>query len=231
MSPDRAATAALKPFPVDDVVMAAIRPMQFRDASRVAELHHAAMGNSLWAQLGKPFLATLYQALVDSPYFLGFVYVEDNEVRGFIAGSIDTSKMYQDIGRRRFYFLAPTAALGVLKHPRVSLKLFETYRYFGVSGADEVPGESLFCSFEPNLRGKRVSGHINKVLFDELLARGHRAVKISTEVDNEGANRQLLSWGFVDRHRFRFYGKDMVTYVLDLVDHPRVHAHSRHPAV
>ena len=46
--------------------------------------------------------------------------------------------------------------------------------------------------------------------------RGHDAVQITTEVDNEGANRQLQSWGFVDCGRFTFYGKEMVTYVLDL---------------
>ena len=222
---------AVKPFPVDADVMSAIRPMQFRDAGRVAELHSAAMGNSLWAQLGTVFLTALYQSMVDSPYFIGFVYVEDGTVRGFIAGSLDTSKMYADIGRRRFMFLGPTAALGIVRHPSVIRRLIETYRYFGVSGAGDTPGESLFCSFEADLRGKRVSGHINKVLFDELLARGHERVKITTEVDNEGANRQLQSWGFVDSHRFRFYGKDMVTYVLSLVGHPRLQATSRHPAV
>jgi RimJ/RimL family protein N-acetyltransferase len=221
----------VRPFPVDEAVLAAIRPLQFRDARRVAELHHAAMGNSLWARLGVPFLQSLYQSLVDSPYFLGFVYVEDGDVRGFIAGSLDTAKMYRDIAKRRYMFLAPTAALGLLRHPGVAVTLLETARYFGVSGAADVPGESLFCSFEPELRGKRVSGHINKVLFDELAARGHQRVKITTEVDNEGANRQLQSWGFRDAHRFRFYGKDMVTYVLDLAGHPRVEAVSRHPAV
>lgn len=223
--------AAIRPFPVDDEVMASIRPMQFRDAERVAELHHAAMGNSLWAQLGLPFLRQLYQAMVDSPFFIGFVYTEGHRVRGFIAGSIDTSKLYADIGRRRLMFMGPAAALGVLRTPSTLRRLVETYRYFGVSGGDSTPAESLFCSFEPDLRGKRVSGHINKVLFDELLSRGHQGVKITTEVDNEGANRQLQSWGFVDSHRFRFYGKDMVTYVLSFAGHPRVQATSRHPAV
>jgi hypothetical protein len=56
-----------------------------------------------------------------------------------------------------------------------------------------VRAESMFCSFEPHLRGTRVSGAINKVLFDELAARGHRYVKITTEADNEGAVRQLSS--------------------------------------
>ena len=218
-------------FELDPQIMERIRPMQYRDAERVAELHCAAMGNSLWARLGPSFLGVLYRALVDSRYFLAFVYVEENEVRGFIAGSSDTSAMYRDVLKRRMMFVGPALALGVLRHPGVGLKLLETARYFGASGAEDVTAESLFCSFVPDLRGKRVSKHINKVLFDELYARGHERVKVSTEIDNEGANRQLRSWGFDERGRFRFYGKDMVTYVLDLATSPRVDAVSRHPTV
>ena len=221
----------ISPFSVDPDVLTRIRPMQFRDADDVARLHHAAMGESLWARLGVPFLSALYRGLVDVPSFLGFVYVEDGEIRGFIAGSLDTGAMYREVLRRRGTFLAPFAALGLLRSPSVALRLWETGRYGQASGADDVPGESLFCSFVPHLRGKRVSGHINKVLFDELFARGHAQVKVTTEVSNEGANRQLRSWGFVERQTFRFYGKDMVTYVLDLASCPRVEPVSRHPSI
>jgi hypothetical protein len=221
----------LSPFPVDPDVLARIRPLQFRDAEAVARLHHAAMGESLWAQLGVPFLSALYRALVDVPTFLAFVYVEDGEVRGFIAGSTDTAAMYRETVRRRGTFLAPFAAMGALRRPALVRKLWETGRYGTASGAADVPGESLFCSFAPHLRGKRVSGHINKVLFDELLSRGHTHAKVTTELSNEAANRQLKSWGFAERERFRFYGKDMVTYVLDLAACPRLDPRSRHPAI
>lgn len=236
MGEDRSSGAPRRPrpFTVDPEVMAAIRPMQFRDAPRVAELHHAAMGNSLWAQLGLGFLTALYKQLMDSHRFLAFVYVEDGRVRGFIAGSSDPEAMFSETFRKSWLLLGP-AALPALRKPPVLKKLLETARYFRASGNEDiglpVQAESLFCSFEPNLRGKRISGHINKVLFDDLLARGHRYVKVTTEVDNEGANRQLRSWGFEDLHRFRFYGKDMVTYVLDLEASDRVEAILRHPAV
>lgn len=221
----------MNPFHVDPEIINRIRPMQFRDAARVAELHHAAMGRSLWAKLGTTFLREVYKALVDCPLSLCFVYVEDGEVKGFIAGSTDTAAMFNDLLKRRYLVLGPAAVMGLVRHPSSLLPLLETARYTKQSGASEVKAESLFCSFVPNLRGKRVSGHINKVLFDELLARGALAVKVSTEVDNEAANRQLLSWGFKEAHRFRFYGKDMLTYVLDLQNSPRVQAVSRHPAV
>jgi hypothetical protein len=211
--------------------MRRIRPMQFRDASRVAQLHEAAMGQSLWAQLGLPFLRELYKALVDCPFFIGFVYVEEGEVKGFIAGTTSTQALYDDLFRRRAILMAPAAALGILRRPWVLRPLAQTALYTKRSGAQDVSAESLFCTFVPDLRGKRVSGHINKVLFDELLSRGAEKVKISTELNNEGAIRQLLSWDFEEVHRFRFYGKEMVTYVLDLANSPRVQPLSRHPAV
>lgn len=227
-----------KPFPVDTDVMARIRAIEYRDCERVAELHSAAMGNSLWAQLGPRFLTELYRGLVDSPYFLGFVYEERDEhaerrVLGFIAGSTDTDKMFKQVFSQRVALLSLTAAPRVLLRPALLLKLLQTPKYSKLSteGSADIPGESLFCSFEPQLRGKRIAGHINKVLFDDLLARGHSHIKISTETDNEGANRQLKSWGFEPIHAFRFYGKDMLTYALDLEQSDRVEARSLHRAV
>ena len=207
--------------------------MQYRDARRVAELHHAAMGNSLWSKLGVRFLRELYRGLVEDERFLGFVYEEEGVIEGFIAGSTDASEMMSAVFRKRLVPLGAAATLGLARKPTVAIKLAETAKYFAVSDDDDlqVPAESLFCSFTPKLRGKRVSGHINKVLFDDLAARGHSHVKITTEIDNEGANRQLKSWGFEDRGRFRFYGKDMVTYVLDLAASERVSPRLSHPTV
>ncbi len=217
--------------------MERIRPMEYRDCEDVARLHEAAMGDSLWARLGRRFLVELYRGLVESPHFLAFVYEEREgrrgRVRGFIAGTTEGPRMLGEVSRRRGLILGAAAALGAARRPGVLPLLLETARYFRVSGDAELDGaaESLFCSFEPDLRGRRISGHINKVLFDDFLARGHRLVTITTEADNAAAIRQLASWGFEERGRFRFYGKDMIRYALDLEASPRVEAISRHPAV
>jgi hypothetical protein len=214
-----------RPFTVDEAVMSAIRPMNTSDVGDVARLHHAAMGSSTWAQLGQRFLRKLYRALLDDERFLAWVYADEEGVRGFIAGSEDTDEMMSATFRRAWLGLG-LAAIPRVFNPALALKLLQTQSYQDVSGGVSMP-ESLFCSFEPALRGKRISGHINKVLFDELLTRGHKAVKVTTELDNEGANRQLTSWGFAADGHFSFYGKEMVRYVLDLESSPRVEAVSR----
>ena len=155
--------------------------------------------------------------MLHTPSFLGFVYEEHGQIEGFIAGSEDTSTMMRQVFLSRFHRLSAAGILG-LRNPAVIKHLIETPFYFRNSNApssDAISAESLFCSFTPKLRGKRVSGHINKVLFDTLLHKGHREVKITTETDNEGANRQLKSWGFEHRGTFHFMEK-MVLYVLDL---------------
>ncbi len=215
----------LSPFSVDPEVLSRIRPMARGDLGHVCRLHAAAMGNSLWAQLGLPFLRQVYAGLVVHPDFLGYVYVERGRARGFIAGTENGPRMLRQVARRRAGRLALTTALGLARNPRALWPLLETARYFSrstVPGAEDIHAESMFCSFEPNLRGKRVSGLINKVLFDELLARGNRQVKITTEADNAGAIRQLTSWGFEQLGTFRFYGKEMLTWRLDLAACERV---------
>ena len=223
------APGRLAPLPVDPDVMARIHPMGRAHLRGVVRLHTAAMGHSLWAQLGPGFLHRIYGALVEHPDFLGFVYVDQGRVRGFIAGTADGPRMMRQTFTRHAPGLALATARGFLRRPTAALPLAGTFRYHGLSKSDDGPdvaAESMFCSFEPGLRGKKVAGLINKVLFDELAARGHRLVKITTEEDNAGAVRQLTSWGFERAGSFRFYGKPMLVWHLDLVQCERVD----HPA-
>lgn len=214
------------PLPIDSALLCRIRVMATGDVLRVAQLHRAAMGHSLWAELGEPFLAELYRSLLGDPEFIGFVYQEEGVVRGFIAGTGDGPGLLRRLLRRRGSRLALAALPGALARPGVAWQLAQTLLYFRRSAPPgaTIRAESLFCSFEPELRGRRVSGLINKILFDDLAARGHRQLKVTTEADNEGAVRQLTTWGFEQLGEFTFYGKRMLIWCLDLVNNPRVEA-------
>ena len=217
--------ARLTPFEVDPGLMERMHSMGREHLEDVCRLHEAAMGNSLWARLGRPFLLAVYSGLVEDRDFVGFVYQEDGRTRGFIAGTTNGPRMLRAVMRGHLFRLSSATLRGVMRRPRALLPLLETLLYFRRSeplGLEGVTAESMFCSFEEGLRGKRISGLINKLLFDELAARGHDRVKITTEVNNAGAVRQLSSWGFEQAGRFRFYGKEMTVWVLDLESCERV---------
>ncbi len=217
------------PLDYDPAWLERIRPMREADVSRVAQMHAESMGRTLWGRLGVAFLGEIYAGMIAHRDFLGFVY-EDGEnesraVRGFIAGSENPRRMLRDIARARGVRLAFATLGGLVRNPGLLPHVAATPLYFARSraadAADDLP-ESLFCCFDPLFRGTRISGLINKVLFDELAYRGHTHLKITTETGNEGANRQLASWGFAPRGEFRFYGKPMRVWVLDLAASPRV---------
>ncbi len=198
--------------------------MEARDLPEVARLHRA-MGTSLWGSLGQRFVARVYTALLEHPDFIGFVYEEEGRVRGFIAGSSHGPRMFRQTALRHGPALAWATAEALTRRPGALLPMLETARYFQRSSSpagEEIPAESLFCSFDRGLRGVKPAGLINKVLFDALAARGHDQVKITTEASNQFAARQLLSWGFVVLGRFEFYGKSMILWRLDLDYCPRV---------
>jgi hypothetical protein len=215
----------LTPFPVDPEILARIRPLRRKDVGAVVALHHQAMGTSLWARLGPIFLAELYCSMLAHPNFRGFVYEEEEQVRGFIAGTSDGPRMFRNLALKRGHRLLVAMIPGLVRKPVLAFRLARTFGYFRHSNPGEHPAiqaESLFCSFAPQLRGKRISGLINKVLFDDMAGLGHEQIKITSEADNMGAFRQLTSWGFEVTGRFRFYGKEMLSWRMDLVANERV---------
>ena len=192
--------------------------MDSKDIPRVAFLHKEAMGNSLWATLGERFLRNIYRGMIRSSLFLGFVYEEEGEIEGFIAGSEDLPLLMKEVFFTSGHRLLLSAIFGITNRKTIR-KLVRTAQYFQASNDEleqNIKAESMFCSFTPRTRGKKISGHINKVLFETLLSRGHQYIKITTETDNVGANRQLTSWGFEQKGTFTFYGKEMICYTLDL---------------
>ena len=114
-------------------------------------MHRNAMGNSLWSQLGKHFLRELYRGLVDSPYFLGFVYEErDDEgqqkIMGFIAGSTDTDRMYSGVFQRRWALLGAVALPGLIRRPWVLSRLLQTPKYSKLSSPPDAKFLENLCS-------------------------------------------------------------------------------------
>ena len=119
----------LRPFEPNIEVLKRIRPMCEADVRRVAELHHQAMGKSLWGQLGQRFLREIYRGMLRTPSFLGFVYEEQGQIEGFIAGSEDTATMMKQVFLTRFHRLSVAGVLG-LRNPAVIKHLLETPFYF-----------------------------------------------------------------------------------------------------
>ncbi|MCB9489744.1 MAG: hypothetical protein H6684_13510 [Deltaproteobacteria bacterium] len=223
--------ATLPPLQLDPRWYNHVRPLMRGDVTTVAELHAKGMGTTLWGSFGRHFLEALYRAMLDDPDFVAFVFEENRIVRGFIVGSTDGSNMMKRTFRKAFWKLLPHVVKAGYRDPALIREALATPRYFAKSATDSRArdaAESFFCYIQEEWRGTRISGLMNKFLFDELLFRGFQRVKITTEADNDGALRQLDSWGFEPVGEFEFYAKKMTTHLLELHICSRVQPVRRH---
>ena len=122
----------IRPFIVNPEVLAAIRPMCSMDIPRVAQLHKAAMGNSLWATLGERFLRNIYRGMLKSSLFLGFVYEQEGQIEGFIAGAEDLPGLMKQVAFSSGHRLFICALLGMTNRETFK-KLLQTVQYFQAS--------------------------------------------------------------------------------------------------
>ena len=80
-----------------------IRPICPDDLDKVVSLHTDYMDDSVFARLGKRFLRRLYQGTISSSRGIGYVYVKDDRVMGFITATTHTTRLFKEILLKEYY--------------------------------------------------------------------------------------------------------------------------------
>ena len=166
------AARKVRPLELDPEVMASIHPLVFHDAP-ASRAHHAAMGDSTWARLGVRFLTTLYRNLVHFTGLHRFRVPRAGSGPRLHAGGTDPDRMMATVFRKAWFLP------GARRLPRAcDRRPSSCSRHLGtrrsVTGGPAGAGTCgvPVLQFRADLRGKRVAGAINKVLFDDLASRG-----------------------------------------------------------
>jgi hypothetical protein len=77
-----------------------LRKMEVKDAEAIAKIHVDALGIGFLSTLGEDFLKIVYEGITSSKFGIGFVYMEDSKIVGFISGSINTSKLLKGLYKK-----------------------------------------------------------------------------------------------------------------------------------
>lgn len=199
-----------------------IRRMEESDIEDVVRLHLADMGSSFFARIGKDFLTLLYRSSLKSKLSAGFVFVRDGKIRGFIFGATDTSSLFRDVMVKNFIRFTFSTVRFILKNPSEIPTILETFLYSSKTALKDIRAEMLFISIEPEFRKKKISSALVTAILRDFKKRGVKMAKVTAETDNPGPNLLLTSYGFTLDKVFRFYGKEMNLYYLDLTTSERL---------
>jgi UPF0716 family protein affecting phage T7 exclusion len=100
-------------------------PMRSEHASDVARLHYKELSWSFNGQLGPEHVRELYEALVCSKFFFGYVIYRNGELLGFVTATTDSGQMRSSIRRAYRGKLLRVAAL-MLRHPSFLMGVLES---------------------------------------------------------------------------------------------------------
>ncbi|GEM_PF-1193748 len=179
------------------------------DASAVARLHQKTLKNSFLAKLGKGFLTSLYLFLIRKELVL--VYEEQQEIRGFVSFSSDSSCMMQ-----RFLFTSPGCIfrlLGIfITSPHFLKQFIETFaapfkskNVHSPTGKKILPhSELLSISVDPGCQQGGIGTRLLKALEEQLIRNEIPIYKVIAGISLESANK------FYQRNNFTLVSQVMI---------------------
>ncbi len=192
-----------------------IRQMETRDMEAVTGLHSEALKIGFLSTLGEDFLSIIYEGITASDLGVIFVYEEDEKVAGFIAGSMDTQKLFREIYRRKLPRLAGNLAFKVVRQPGIIRNLMRSSRYPGMAGGS-VAAELLSIAVYEDFRGRGIGSALVEALIKYFKERDLSMFKVSVDQRLEGADEFYERLGFELKDTIEIYGKKMSIYIYDL---------------
>ena len=146
---------------------------------RVAQLHAENINQGFLSSLGLSFLALMYQAIDESPASTLILVRENEQVVGFVSGTLGMGLVYRQLlyhWPRLLIALAPSLLI-----PRRLWRMIEILRYSRGNSNHEpkLPvAELLSIVVDPVFRGRRYADRLYHQLTDFFASRGEHEFKI-----------------------------------------------------
>lgn len=174
-------------------IVAPLRRAEARDAPATAALHAAGIADGFLPRLGPRVLERLHRRMTMDRS--SFVLVADAgpRVLGFVAGTVDVSRLYRSFLLRDGVW---AAVLAVPRAPVLWRGALETLRFPGQAGDEWPRAELLSIVVDEGARGTGVGSRLVHAFQDEMNQRGCPSAKVVVASDNVPASALYRSAGF-----------------------------------
>ena len=202
----------------------AIMPISLEHIHEVATLHCQIMPGLL-SILGTKVTRAVYDGYAKSDAVVGFVYLEDDHVAGFVIGSATPRRLRRDALSRNGWRIALHVGASVTLHPRRIGALIDGLRGPTGSSIDDDDSELTYIGVSPRTRRGRVGTQLVDAFNDAMRKAGVDAYQLSVDGANESAVGFYRARGFRQIGEYLQFGALNIRYelVLDASPSPRVH--------
>jgi GNAT superfamily N-acetyltransferase len=192
-----------------------------RHLSAASEALRASFADTIWSDMGTPFLRCVLGSFVRQATGVAYVYLCGGDVVGLVVGADDAGRHRNDLLRQRWHSLArhglwrlatgPTVLARVLTYARPYFESVvrrvagktDRSRRSGATGAETIPAASLMllCVVASH-RGQGVGEELTRVFLDELARRQVARVKLVVGSENGPALKVYRGTGWREAGEF-----------------------------
>jgi len=188
---------------INNIVKAKISDLEI-----IVDMHIKYIDDSFFSYLGRSFLKIIYSELISSKYASSYLYIENNQVVGYI--SFVLNKKYVFI---KILFLKCFAILFSL-----SFKTFFKCIFYCFNSIEYIlkkqycKSEFLFITVDPAFRNNNIASEL--IDFAEAVLKQKNIYKIQVSVSNSNDISQnlLKNKNYIFYRIINFYGKKMRMY-------------------
>jgi len=157
------------------------------------DLHIECFKDSFLTSLDRDVLAGMYENYVSSELGRAYVYIENGEVIGLVAGAVNPSVYYNQLLKKRgirFFWLTLKR---VIKEPKILLSMArrDYSGFFRPDESEEAYGKASLdvIGVKEEYRGTGIAQRLAEVFLNELRESGVSEVNLGVSPDNIGAKR------------------------------------------
>ncbi|MGD0784739.1 MAG: GNAT family N-acetyltransferase [Sedimentisphaerales bacterium] len=186
------------------------------NSQQIAKLHISGIPTGFISSLGKEFVEVLYEAIAEDKNSFGFVAVEDDKVLGFVAFSLNLSRLYKYVALKKGFKFAFVLAKRMLSL-QIIKKVWDNLFYPSKMKKMDLPdAELLSIAVAHEGRGKGIAKQLVDAGFEECRKRGIDKVKVLVAADNEAANKLYKKCGFEFKIQIDSHGVSSNVYVAEV---------------
>ena len=182
-----------------------IIPLGPEHVSQVARLHCAAL-TGLLSELGEAAAQAFYSGCVRSGSAAGFVYLRQEEVCGFVLGSIHPDRLKRAVVRKNPAGTLAGMFFGILRRPAALGWLLKSFKGPDEGRYDIREPELTYLAVSPECRSGGIGGSLIDAFTQALRAAGVPACELSVDDNNERAAAMYEGRGFKLIGRYREFG-------------------------
>lgn len=191
-----------------------IRELRKSDALAAARIHYNNFENAFFCELGEKFMQIIYEEIASSDQAFGFVFEDEEGIRGFVTGTYDADNFFSSIYKKRFMDLGISVGKAILRKPLLISKVMQTLFYS--KNESNIKAELISIAVDKKARKKGLGRKLFLSLVDKYKHKNIRGFKLIVDKDNKEANIFYKNIGFVKDKAFEMYGKEINQLIYEI---------------